>query len=153
MATFTMKPHAGLTTGRLAQVKDKIPNLVARTAAGVSWNHLGSAPKNFGSKQVGNQIKSIHEASGVEFKAGFQMLQENGQQKWEGQAVDGETRLDLQGIENNWANFAIQMKEKGGGSVTVATCLMQVNMCFSQRHLVHGLLESAKSGQVCELTS
>lgn len=156
MATFTYRSSTGLTGGYLNYIEPWIPQLVAKAAKDVSWNHL-SAPKNFGQQTVtdknGTVVKNIHEASGVEFKSGFQMYQEDGQQKWEGQAKHNDIRLDLQGIENNWANWAIQIAKKGQADPTVATCLMQINIAFSQRHLVGALISSARKNMICELTA
>jgi hypothetical protein len=161
MATFTYKNHAGLTGGHAANVRAVVGDLVQTAAKNVSWNMLGTAPANFGTKTetemykgrvVSQTVKSVHAKTNIEFTAGFQMFKsDNGaQQKWEGQAVSGGYRLDLQGIENGWANWAIQTN--GSNSETVASCLMKVGCCFGQGQLIHGLIQSAERHQLCELT-
>jgi len=160
MATFTFKNHSGLTPGHAANVRAVVAALVETAAKNVSWNLLSQAPENFGTKTetethlgkiVSQTVKHVHAKSGVEFKAGFQMFEsDSGSQKWEGQAVAGGYRLDLQGIENGWANWAVQTN--GTNSKTVASCLMKVGCCFGQGQLIHGLKQSAERNQLCELT-
>jgi len=95
-------------------------------------------------------VKSIHEASKVEFKSGFQMTEEAGAQKWEGHAKSGIFRLDLQNIENGWANFSVQ--NNSSNTYTLAKCMMKTNISFGQGQLVHALLQSAEQTKSCQLT-
>jgi hypothetical protein len=99
---------------------------------------------------VGDQMRPIHERTGIVFKAGFLMHETAGTQKWEGRATEGGLRLDLQSINNGWANWAVQTN--GKNSVTVATCLMAVDKSFSQSQLAHALIQSAHRNEICELT-
>jgi hypothetical protein len=151
VATYTMRAHNGLTPGHAANVRGVVDSLVEQAADGVGWNLLGTAPSGFQSVTTGNKVEKIHPQTGIKFKAGFQMRQQSGSQKWENHAKAGGYRLDLQGIANGWANWAIQTQ--GTNSVTVATCLMEVDSCFGQRHLVHALIQSAEQNMLCELTA
>jgi len=150
MATFTMVADSGLYKAPKNLDRSVIQELVAYTASNVPWNLLSTAPKNFGSKTVGTQVKSIHEASKVEFKSGFQMMEEAGAQKWEGHAKSGIFRLDLQNIENGWANFSVQ--NNSSNTYTLAKCMMKTNISFGQGQLVHALLQSAEQTKSCQLT-
>ncbi len=160
MATFTFKNSDGLTVGHGSNVSAVVGDLVEKAAKNVPWNLLSSAPENFGTKTetesykgktVSQTVKSVHAKTGIEFKAGFQMFKaESGAQKWEGQATSGGYRLDLQGIDNGWVNWAVQTN--GTNSKTVATCLMKVGCCFGQGQLIHALKQSAERNQLCELT-
>jgi len=148
MATFTMVDDDGLTRSHDLD-EEIIGNLVDQTSKRVGWNQLGT-PVNFGKQQIGNQVKSIHENSGIEFKSGFLMFELPGvQQKWEGQAIYKRFRLDLQNIEHGWANFSIQTNS--ANSVTVAKCMMQVGKSFGQGQLHHALKMSAAQKKACEL--
>lgn len=69
-----------------------------------------------------------------------------GNKKWEGHAEEGTLRLDLQSINNGWANWAVQTN--GANNVIVATCLQ----CFAQNQLAHALTQSAEKLQICQLT-
>ena len=93
MATFTMVADSGLYKAPKSLDRSVIENLVAQAASNVPWNLLGTAPANFGTKTVDNQVKSIHKASGVEFKSGFHMMEESGAQKWESKAKASGVRL------------------------------------------------------------
>lgn len=159
MATFTFRNHGGLTHGHASNVNEVVGQLVQTAAKNVPWNLLSTAPSNFGTKTetetykgkvVSQTVKNVHENTGIEFKAGFHMYETEGAQKWEGQAVAGGYRLDLQNIENGWANWAIQTN--GTNSVTVASCLMKVGHAFGQGQLIHALKQSAARNQLCELT-
>jgi len=154
MAIFTFVTDKGLTKADPNLDKAAIADMVAQAAVGVSWNLLGNA-KNFGTAQVDigggrSQVQNIHAKSGVEFKAGFQMYETEGAQKWEGHAVHGTYRLDLQNIEGGWANWSVQTN--GSNSKTVAKCMMQVGGCFGQGQLIHALNQSARQKKSCELT-
>ena len=149
MATFTMVDDNGLTKAPADLDAEVIANLVDQTSRRVNWNQLGT-PVNFGKKQVGTQVKSIHEASGVEFKSGFLMYETEGNQKWEGQALYKTYRLDLQNIEHGWANFSVQTN--GANSKTVAKCMMQIGKSFGQGQLIHALKMSAEQKKSCQLT-
>lgn len=158
MAHFTFRSDERITIGHAANVRSVVAQLVEKAAKDVSWNAAGAAPVGFQSPvetQVGNKtvtvIKNIHGPTGIEFKPGFRMTEITGkQQKWEGYATAGGYRLDLQGIENGWANWAIQTN--GSNSKTVASCLMKVNATFGQGQLMHGLIQSAERRAICELT-
>ncbi len=145
MATFRMQIDNGLTSPTGLGLTDQIiGDLVKQTAERVGWNDLGS-PVNFGKQQVatptGLKVKNIHADSGVEFKSGFLMFEvEGAQQKWEGQALSGGFRLDLQNISNGYANFSIQTN--GANSKTIAKCMMQVRKSFGQGQLFHALKRS-----------
>ena len=154
MATYTTRAHSGLTAGYSPGVQACVDNLVKQAAEGAPYNLLGSAPEGFDPVEVtsgkSTTVHRIHAKSGVEFKSGFLMEELEGSQKWESHASVPAYRLDLQGIENGWANWAIQTN--GKNSKTVATCLMEVNKSFGQRHLVHALKMSALNTVICELT-
>ena len=72
------------------------------------------------------------------------------QQKWEGQALKGGFRLDLQNIENGYANFSIQTN--GANSKTIAKCMMEVDKSFGQGQLFHALQMSRDQKKSCYLT-
>lgn len=150
MATFTMVADSGLYKAPPSLDNGIIAQLVAYAAANVPWNLLGTAPKNFGKQTVGTQVKSIHQESGVEFKSGFHMMEEEGAQKWEGHANAGGFRLDLQNIESGWANFSVQ--NNASNTYTLAKCMMKTNISFGQGQLIHALLQSAQQKKSCQLT-
>ncbi|AYF86482.1 hypothetical protein D6Z43_04660 [Pseudomonas sp. DY-1] len=150
MATFNFRAHDGLTSGHAAGVIRDVANLVAQAAVGVGWNQLGAAPQGFTMTNVNGRMLPIHTPTGIRFKAGFCMYQTAGSQKWEGHATTADYRLDLQSIDNGWANWAIQTN--GANSKTVATCLMEVDKAFSQGQLMHGLKQSAIHNRLYELT-
>lgn len=150
MATFTFRVHGGLTSGHAAGVIADVADLVQQAAVGVGWNQLGAAPSGFTLTNVLGKMVPIHTRTGIRFKAGFCMYQTAGSQKWEGHATTDDYRLDLQAIDNGWANWAIQTN--GSNSRTVATCLMEVDKAFSQGQLIHGLKQSAIRNRLCELT-
>jgi hypothetical protein len=116
------------------------------------YNRLSVAPANFGSEQIGNKIIHKHAASGVLFKAGFQMFQDTGSCKWEGVIKSDKLRLDLQGIANGFANWQVQTNKPQGQSKSIAGCLMEVESCFGQRHLVHALKMSFTNGKLVKMT-
>lgn len=136
--------------GHQHDVRENVWELVAYAAANAPWNNLGEAPTGFVYKQVDGKMERVHERTGIKFRPGFKMWEDLAQQKWENHATAGGWRLDLQGIDNGWANWAIQ--NQGSNSKTVATCLMKVDQCFSQNQLAHGLIQSAARVQICELT-
>lgn len=150
MALFNFRAHAGLTRGHAHTVRDNVYNLVRQAAAGVGWNLLCMPTAGFTMTEVKGKMKSIHTKTGIEFKSSFLMQQVTGSQQWEGHAKVDELRLDLQSIDNGWANWAIQTN--GTNSKTVATCLMQVGKSFSQNQLAHALNQSAQRTKICELT-
>lgn len=149
MAKFNFREHKGLTAGEANAVKQNVYELVKQAAEGVSWNVLGTAPAGFTMTNIAGHMKPIHTKTEIAFKAGFLMREVQGNQQWEGHAIVGGLRLDLQSINNGWANWAIQTN--GTNSKTVATCLMSVNRSFSQRQLAKGLIYSAERNEICEL--
>ncbi len=151
MATFTFRDHGGLTGGHAHTVRDHAHDLVQQAAVGVGWNRLGAAPGGFTMQNVSGRMVPVHARTGIQFKAGFQMYEAAGQQKWEGHATANGVRLDLQAIDHGWANWAVQTN--GTNSVTIASCLMELDKCFSQTQLAHGLIQSAHRGKLCELTA
>lgn len=150
MASYTFRDHSGLTGGMAHLVRADVYDLVEQAAAGVGWNRLGAAPSGFTMTEVDGKMKPIHTPTNIAFKPGFQMHQASGSQKWEGHATTTALRLDLQCIANGWANWAVQTN--GKSSVTIATCLMKLDECFSQGQLAHGLIQSAHRTKLCELT-
>ena len=118
---------------------DNLEDFVKGAAERGPYNRLSVAPENFGTEQIGNKVIHKHAASGVVFKAGFQMFEGVGACKWEGVIKSAKLRLDLQGIENGFANWQVQTNKPAGQSKSIAGCLMQVDKCFAQRHLVHAL--------------
>lgn len=150
MANYIFRAHGGLTDGHASGVRRDVVSLVKQAAEGVSWNRLGTASVGFVPTLVDGKMIPIHTKSGVQFKAGFQMYDTGGVQKWESHAKTVEYRLDLQSIDHGWANWAIQTN--GKNSKTVATCLMRLEDCFSQRELVHALTRSAEDNLLCEMT-
>ena len=154
MAVYRFRNHNGLTLGHAVGVKSDVYDLVKQAAERSPFNKMGAAPNGWSTEErtVKGNIKvfKVHVKTGIVFKSGFFMEQKSSSQKWEGSAKTIDYRLDLQSIENNWANWAIQTN--GANSKTVATCLMAVNRCFSQSHLAHSLIQSALRNQICELT-
>ena len=150
---------ANFAVGNVAVLKQKttdflknVEGFVEKAAKNAPHNRLATAPPNFGKVQEGNKVISRHEASGVVFKAGFQMIQGPGSCKWEGQVVGDGLRLDLQGIANGYANWQVQTNKPQGQSETIAGCLMEEGKCFSQRHLLHALKLSHDEKKVVTLT-
>jgi hypothetical protein len=146
-----------LTTSAVVQLEssdfhENVEDFVKGAAERGPYNRLSVAPANFGTEQVGNKVIHKHAASGVLFKAGFQMFKDTGSCKWEGVIKSGKLRLDLQGIENGFANWQVQTNKPAGQSKTVAGCLMEVDKCFSQRHLVHALKMSFTNLVLVKLT-
>lgn len=131
---------------------DNVVDFVKGAAERGPYNRLSVAPENFGSQQVGSKIIHKHAASGVVFKAGFQMFQAPGACKWEGVIKSGKLRLDLQGIANGFANWQVQTNKPAGQSQTIAGCLMEVESCFGQRHLVGALKLSFAKKVLVKLT-
>lgn len=150
MAKYTFRAHKGLTGGMVHLVRADVEDLVKQAASGVGWNRLGAAPSGFTMTEVDGKMKPIHTRTAIAFKPGFQMYQASGSQKWEGHATTTALRLDLQCIANGWANWAVQTN--GKNSVTIATCLMKLDECFSQGQLAQGLIQSADQTKLCELT-
>lgn len=154
---------ANYAVGNVAVLKQKtqdflseVEDFASEAAKRGPYNRLSAAPANFGSEQVetsqGTKVISRHAASGVVFKPGFQMIQGAGACKWEGQVVGSGLRLDLQGIANGFANWQVQTNKPAGQSKTIAGCLMEVDSCFSQRHLVHALKLSHENGFLVTMT-
>jgi hypothetical protein len=135
-----------------ADFYDNVETFVKDAAERGPYNRLSVAPANFGKEQIGNKIIHKHAASGVLFKAGFQMFKDTGACKWEGAVTSDKLRLDLQGIENGFANWQVQTNKPAGQSKTIAGCLMQVDKCFSQRHLIHALKMSFTNSKLVKLT-
>jgi hypothetical protein len=151
MANFALG-NANVLKQKTTDFLKNVEGFVEKAARNAPYNRLATAPPNFGKVQEGNKVISKHEASGVVFKAGFQMIQGSGSCKWEGQVVGDGLRLDLQGIANGYANWQVQTNKAAQESETIAGCLMQVNSCFSQRHLVHALKMSHNEGKIVTLT-
>lgn len=164
MAQYVLRnaPGVGITFGHAAWVRANAATLV-RQAVAVPWNEISVAPAGFPMQLIDGAMRPIHTGSGVniEYKAGFRMAQHPGSQKWENHCTLPGYRLDLQSIENGWANWAVQTN--GQNSHTVATCLMKVHeksdhlhripQIFSQGQLVEALKRSAAAqNQLCELT-
>lgn len=149
MANYTFRAHNGLTAGQAHVVREHAHELVRQAAEGVNWNRLGAAPAGFEMQNIDGRMKPIHARTEIQFKPGFQMTESAGTQQWEGHASVDAVRLDLQSINGGWANWAVQTN--GKNSVTVATCLMEVDKCFSQSQLAHALIQSATKGEICEL--
>jgi hypothetical protein len=158
MAHFNFRHDARITAGHAANVRTVVLDLVEKAAKDVSWNSAGTAPVGFQSQvevvrggHTYTETRNIHARTGIEFKPGFRMTEIPGQQqKWEGYATADGYRLDLQGIENGWANWAVQTN--GQNSKTVASCLMKTGATFGQGQLMHGLIQSAERRSICELT-
>lgn len=167
MATYTMRVPTGrgLTTGHWASVGPHLWSMVEQAAAGASWNRISSAPKGFVDKTVSTtrgsrvtKVVTINDAStasgtrDIEFQPGFNMYAVTGAQQWENHATAGGYRLDLQGIDT-WANWSIQTN--GTGSVSVGSCLMELESSFSRGQLFQALKRSIQStnGALCELTA
>lgn len=154
MATYTFKTHNGLTAAHMPSIKEDVYSLVKQASEGAPYNKMGAAPKGWSTleKEVKGKMKivKVHEKTGIIFKPGFFMEQLLTSQKWESKATSDKYRLDLQGIENKKANWAIQTN--GANSKTVATFLMAVDSCFSQTHLTHALIQSASRKKICVLT-
>lgn len=152
MATFALTNSAVLhqePTDFYQHVEEFVKGVAERGP----YNRLSVAPANFGSEQVGNKIIHKHAASGVVFKAGFQMFQASGACKWEGVVKSDKLRLDLQGIADGFANWQVQTNKPPGQSKTVAGCLMEIETCFGQRHLVHALKMSFDSVFLVKMTA
>lgn len=150
MAHFNYRAHNGISGGYAHVVRNNAHELAKQAAEGVQWNRLGGAPAGFKMTNVSGRMRPVHEKTGIVFKPGFQMQEVAGNQQWEGNATSGGLRLDLQSVNNGWANWAVQTN--GQNSVTVAVCLMEVEKCFSQNQLAHGLIQSAHRVRLCELT-
>jgi len=151
MALFEREAQAITRTNR-PQVYEHVEDFVAQAASRAPHNRLSAAPANFGTVQEDNRVVARHAATGIDFKPGFQMVQDPGDCKWEGMILGGGLRLDLQGISNGFANWQVQTNKPAGQSKTVAGCRMQVDKCFSQRHLIHALKMSCDEGVLIKLT-
>jgi hypothetical protein len=151
MADFALG-DMGVLKEKTTDFIDNVEDFVERAAKNAPYNRLAMAPANFGRVQQDNQVISKHAASGVVFKPSFQMIQGTGACKWEGQVTGGGLRLDLQGIANGFANWQVQTNKPAGQSKTIAACLMEIESCFGQRHLLHALKMSHEAKKIVRLT-
>ena len=157
MAHFAWREDERIEGQYENEVKGVVYGLVETAASGVGWNSLCIAPKGF-DRQVeqtkkGARVVDVHTRTGIKFKAGFHMLEEqNMQQKWEGHAIskDGRYRLDLQNVENGFAIWAVQTN--GANSKTVAECKMQCGVSFGQGQLAYALVQSAARRAITTMT-
>jgi hypothetical protein len=140
MAQYAFRNHNGLWTAHVPSIRAGAYHLASKAAAGVDWNRLGSTPDGWATR-----------FPTIKFNPATQMYEiPNKQQKWEGKALYGLYRLDLQSINQGWANWHIQENDTGH---SVAVCLMEVESCFSQSQLVYALIGSAMNTQLCEMTA
>jgi len=136
MANYTLVAHNGITGGHRAGVEGAAWHLVSYAAANVPWNANGQRPANY--------------PVALPFSASFNMGEIVGaQQKWEGYATHGGYRLDLQAINNGYANFSVQTN--GKNSVTVAVALMKTDTDFTMGQLNQALVRSVRNTQMCRL--
>lgn len=139
MAYYTFRAHNGMTLGYARQVRAAAHHLVKKAAEGVGWNGAGTKPSGLSESYPG-----------MSYSPSFRMEEIPGaQQKWEGHAKYNIFRLDLQAINNGFANWSVQTNDSGE---TVAVCLMKVGPTFSQTQLAHGLIMSAERQMLCEMT-